>query len=84
MSPLYESKVRELKAWYVEKLPALGEIRMSRADYGYGTDRVPKSHEELVMQAFKLFLDGGYELSYNQQCVAFFGAARKLGLLILG
>lgn len=83
MSPIYESKVQELKQWYAERLPSLGAIHMIEAEYSLGTDFLPETHRPLIREAFDKFKSDGYELSYRQDCIAFFSAAKELGLLVV-
>lgn len=82
MSPLYEQAVKDLTAWYAERLPALGKVVITREQYGRGVDCLQPVHRELSKQAFTVFkTDRHYELSYNQDCIAFFNAAKQCGVL---
>lgn len=78
----YSEEVDALKAWYAERLPALGPFTMSQSDYDAGIDSLPESHTGLAQEAFNEWITNRkYELSYNQSCQAFFAAANSLKLL---
>lgn len=84
MSGRYSKEVADLRAWFAERLPALGPFTMSRDDYQAGVDKLPETHRDLRNQATNEWLtERDYELSYNQMCQAFFAAANDLKLLTI-
>lgn len=83
MTQEYEEAILWLRPWFVGRLPSKGPLRISRNEYREGVDRLPQSHKPLVAEAMQVWLDRGYELSYQQMNVAFFGAAIQCGLLVV-
>jgi hypothetical protein len=60
----------------------LSKVTLTEDQYKAGTDSLDRYHSDLVQAAFIEWLTmRKYELSYNQSCVAFFSAAKDLGLL---
>jgi hypothetical protein len=81
-SERYTSEVSALADWLAERLPALGPLRVTSAEFLVGTDSLADPHAALCDEAFRHWLDiRKYELSYNQMCNAFFAAARDAGVL---
>jgi hypothetical protein len=56
---------------------------MTAIDYSRGTDSLTGEYAEMVKEAFNTWMSNGYELSYNQICMAFFFVARKIGKLVV-
>jgi hypothetical protein len=84
MSPQYEQEIINLRMWFIERLPALGNFTMTQAEYKFGCDFLPEPWKSLTAEAYKLWLsDRNYELSYRQMCEAFFYAASYCGVLEL-
>lgn len=82
MSEQYAKQINDLRAWFGERLPALPKISLTRDEWKAGTDSLKNYHADLVRGAFIEWLTmRKYELSYNQMCVAFFGAADDCGVL---
>ena len=83
-SPRYHQEVADLTDWLSERLPALGPLLITDAQYRNGIDSLSDAHRALCQEAFMLWLSGrGYELSYNQGCNALFDAARRCQLLTI-
>ena len=80
-SEQYKNAIAQAQAWFAERLPTLPEIHISRADFSAGTDALRREDlNALVGECFQHMLTKHkYELSYSQQCRAFFGAADALG-----
>jgi hypothetical protein len=84
MTKDYREIIRELTAWFAEKLGSVEKVEMTEEQYLQGIDALPPHVRQLTDEAFKIWLnDKGCELSYNQMCRAFFEAARGLNKLHL-
>lgn len=60
----------------------MGKISLTKGEWKAGTDSLENYHADLVRAAVIEWLTTRkYELSYNQMCVAFFGAADDCDLL---
>jgi len=71
----YADEVAALTAWFRPKLEGQ-TLRISAAQHHQGTDGLPEPFHGMVTEAFDEWLyNRNYELSYNQMCVAFYGAA---------
>ena len=85
MSELYEQQIKDLTAWFKDRIAAFDPFDMTRGDYKAGIDKLPKNYHGLTTEAFDLWLsEKHYELSYNQMCKAFFGAALELKKVRVG
>lgn len=76
----YTNAIAQAQAFLTERLSALPDIHISRADFHAGTDALRRPDvKALVTECFEHMLTAHkYELSYSQQCRAFFGAAGAL------
>lgn len=76
----YIDAIEKAQAFFAERLPALPDIHISHADFHAGTDALRRHDvKALVSDCFEHMLTAHkYELSYSQQCRAFFGAAGAL------
>lgn len=86
MSERYVKEINDLREWFKQRLPALGKIKLTEAQWEAGTDSLEDAelpyHRDLVRYAFiERLTMRKYDLSYNQICVAFFGAAEECSLL---
>lgn len=82
MSEEYAKQINDLREWFKQRLPALGKISLTHDEWKAGTDSLKNYHADLVRGAFIEWLTiRRYEPSYNQMCVAFFGAADDCGVL---
>lgn len=69
-------EIDDLRSWFSRRLPSLPKFTLTRDKWKAGTDSLNGYHADLVRGAFIEWLTmRKYELSYNQMCVAFFGAA---------
>lgn len=75
--PMYNKQVVDLTNWFYERLK--GEtIEITREDHKRGIDTLSPEFNQLAKDAFDEWgNDRDYELSYNQLCIAFFGAAES-------
>jgi len=83
-SPLYHKMTTELDAWFVARLTGRAEsIRMTPESYRVGCDALKEGDlRAMVKEADEVWKkEKNYELSYSQTCVAFFGAANRLGII---
>lgn len=85
MGERYAKEVNDLREWLKQRLPALGKIKLTEAQWKAGTDSLEDAelpyHRDLVRGAFIEWLTmRKYELSYSQMCCAFFGAAEECGV----
>ena len=84
MSGRYSEEVDALRQFFTERLPELGSFTMSQSDYSAGVDKLGFPRDALIEIASAEWLASrNYELSYNQMCQAFFGAANDLKLIIV-
>jgi len=84
VSERYAKEVEDLRAWFMERLPVCGSISLTTDQYKAGCDSLAGLHHDLVRASSTEWLTKRrYELSYNQTCCAFFGAAKALNLLIV-
>lgn len=84
MSPLYEQQIVDLRVWFIQRLPAMGDFTMTQDEYKIGCDFLPDPWKALTTEAFNLWKsERGYELSYRQMCSAFFYAASHCGVISL-
>ena len=82
MSEDYAKQIDDLRVWFRERLPAHGQISLTKDQWKAGVDSLTGYHADLVRAAHIEWLTTRkYELSYNQTCVAFFGAADDCDLL---
>lgn len=82
MSREYAKQIDDLREWFKQRLPALGKTSLTDDEWKAGTDSLKNYHADLVRGAFIEWLTmRQYELSYNQMCVAFFGAADDCDVL---
>lgn len=82
MSPRYEKEVADLTEWFKAKLAELPEFKITQMEYNAGVDLTGPPYIKLAGEAFDEWLSKrNYELSYNQMCMAFFGAAKEIGKL---
>lgn len=82
MTERYTQEVNDLREWFKQRLPAFGKIVLTEDEYKAGTDSLKGFQADLVRAAFVEWLAmRRYELSYNQGCIAFFGAAKDCELL---
>jgi hypothetical protein len=79
----YRETVELLTKWYKESMKNFPPLKITRASYTDGTDSiVDRCFVVLIEYTFYKFLyDYKYEISYNQNCIAFFSAIRNLGKL---
>lgn len=79
-SQRYTDAISQARAFFAERFPAMPEIQISQADFQAGTDSLHRPDiRALLAECFDYMLtQRGYELSYSQQCHAFFGAAGVL------
>lgn len=78
-SQRYTDAIAEARKFFAERLPSMPEIHISQAEFQVGTDSLHRPDiTALLAECFEHMLTQGYELSYSQQCRAFFGAAGVL------
>jgi len=75
----YDADIDDLTAWFSSRLSGHGPIRLSRRARSARVDGLPADLKALVYEAARIWeRERGYELSYNQVCIAFFEAAGSL------
>ncbi len=77
----YSSQLNALADWFAERVAVLPPIVMTRGDYFRGVDALTGEHAALVKEVDEVWGRNGYRLSYNQMCVAFYDAVRRVGKL---
>lgn len=83
MSERYKQEITDLQAWFEKRLQG-EQVTLTEAEYQAGTDSLPEPFKRMVQTAFDEWLtERRYELSYNQMCKGFFGAAKAVGALVV-